>query len=102
MFVLYVLSVLRFVFMYELFLFCFSSQNCQTFQPLFVVPTSGHPYSTSMDMWSLGVLLFVMICGHLPFYDEDDQQLIHQIKVCFECVFSVVCDVCFVGVFVVF
>lgn len=41
----------------------------------------GHPYSTSVDMWSLGVLLFLMLSGDLPFNSPDDKLLVNAIKV---------------------
>ncbi|KAJ5648184.1 kinase-like domain-containing protein [Penicillium lividum] len=30
-----------------------------------------HKYTTSVDMWALGCLLFTMLAGFPPFYDED-------------------------------
>jgi serine/threonine protein kinase len=37
-------------------------------------------YSTEMDVWSIGVLLFAMLSAELPFEDADDQKLIEKIK----------------------
>lgn len=33
------------------------------------------PYSHQVDIWSLGVVFFALICGKLPFYSEDQQEL---------------------------
>lgn len=38
-------------------------------------------YGRSMDMWSVGVLLFMMVSGELPFVNDDDKLLINCIKV---------------------
>ncbi len=40
----------------------------------------GHPYSTSMDVWSIGVLLYMMVSGELPFESDDDKELVNSIK----------------------
>jgi cGMP-dependent protein kinase len=33
----------------------------------------GHGYSTEIDVWSLGVMLFEFVCGYLPFADDLDE-----------------------------
>eukprot|EP00981_Chlorochromonas_danica_P009933 scaffold2913_cov181-Ochromonas_danica.AAC.27 len=39
------------------------------------------PYSKSMDMWSVGVLIYLMIAGDLPFANSDDDKvLLNAIK----------------------
>lgn len=41
---------------------------------------AGKRYEGLMvDIWSSGVILFAMLCGYLPFDDNDTQKLYHKI-----------------------
>ena len=32
---------------------------------------AGQPYGQQVDMWSLGVVVYIMLCGYPPFHDEN-------------------------------
>lgn len=38
-------------------------------------------YGPEVDMWSLGVLMYVLLCGFPPFYDDNENMLLQQIIV---------------------
>ena len=41
----------------------------------------GQPYDgKASDMWALGVLLYTMLYGQFPFYDDDLEELFKKIK----------------------
>ncbi len=50
--------------------------------PGYVAPeiVSGKQYGPAVDMWSLGVIAFILVCGYPPFYDEHLPNLFRKIK----------------------
>ena len=55
-------------------------ESCGT--PYYVAPEvlrQQNPYGTECDLWSLGVLLFAMLSGHMPFFSESIPQLFEMI-----------------------
>jgi len=52
--------------------------------PQYVSPEvlEKQPVTSSSDMWSLGVILYLLLCGFLPFYARDRHKLESNIKHC--------------------
>ena len=52
--------------------------------PSYVAPEiiSKFGYDYKVDCWSLGVILYIMLCGYPPFYAEDNNELFNLIKDC--------------------
>ena len=50
--------------------------------PGFVAPEilKGLKYGTGVDVWSLGVIVYITLVGYPPFYDENQAQLFAKIK----------------------
>jgi calcium/calmodulin-dependent protein kinase I len=53
--------------------------------PGYVAPEILAPtpfYGIAVDMWSIGVILYILLCGYPPFYDDDNQRLFQKIRRC--------------------
>ncbi|CAD8063279.1 unnamed protein product [Paramecium primaurelia] len=50
--------------------------------PGYVAPEilTGVGYDMAVDYWSIGVILYVLLCGYPPFYEESNEKLFEQIK----------------------
>ncbi|TYZ59269.1 hypothetical protein PybrP1_007626, partial [[Pythium] brassicae (nom. inval.)] len=50
--------------------------------PGYVAPEilEGRPYGAEVDLWSLGVITYILLCGFPPFYDENNAALFASIK----------------------
>lgn len=40
----------------------------------------GRKYGCESDMWSIGVVVYILLAGYCPFYDPDQRKLQHKIK----------------------
>ncbi|CAN0551379.1 unnamed protein product, partial [Ectocarpus sp. 8 AP-2014] len=50
--------------------------------PGYVAPEilEGRPYGKEVDMWSVGVIAYILLCGFPPFYDENNSAMFKAIK----------------------
>ena len=37
-------------------------------------------YDNKCDIWSAGVILYVILCGYPPFYGENEKEILTEIK----------------------
>ena len=58
----------------------FANTTCGT--PGYVAPEilDQRPYGKECDYWSIGVVLYILLCGYPPFYDDDNFILFEKIK----------------------
>ncbi|CBN80278.1 possible CDPK [Ectocarpus siliculosus] len=58
----------------------FVSTQCGT--PGYVAPEilRAESYGTSVDMWSIGVIVYILLGGYPPFHDENQTRLFRKIK----------------------
>ena len=47
-----------------------------------IIEAKGGYNPIQSDLWSCGVILFAMLCGHLPFCDNDTHTLYKKILTC--------------------
>ena len=52
--------------------------------PWYVAPEilTGRPYDASVDMWSIGVITYILLSGYPPFHHENQAILFRKIKEC--------------------
>ena len=50
--------------------------------PGYVAPEilEGKGYGKEVDYWSIGIILYILLCGFPPFYEENNQKLFDMIK----------------------
>ena len=47
-----------------------------------ILTLKGGGYDHQVDVWSMGVIIYVLLCGFPPFYANNDAQLYAKIKAC--------------------
>ncbi|KAK0140240.1 Serine/threonine-protein kinase 33 [Merluccius polli] len=50
--------------------------------PIYMAPEviNGHEYSQQCDVWSIGVIMYMLLCGEAPFISSSEEKLFEKIK----------------------
>lgn len=57
-----------------------NTQLCGTLGYLSPEMIRGNPYGKPIDLWSFGVILFEILAGYPPFYDENEDEIYQMIN----------------------
>ena len=41
---------------------------------------TGQQYTPAVDMWATGCIMYALLCGELPFFEEDEQAMFRRIE----------------------
>ena len=55
--------------------------SAQCGSPAYVAPEviTGQQYTPAVDMWATGCIMYALLCGELPFFEEDEQAMFRRI-----------------------
>jgi serine/threonine protein kinase len=50
--------------------------------PFYMAPEifNAHKYDEKCDVWSIGIIMYVMLTGRPPFWGDSDMEIITQVK----------------------
>ena len=60
----------------------FTSVKRVQVQFLYLAPEilNGKPYDQMVDMWSLGIVFFILVTGSIPYLDQNPEKIVLEIK----------------------